>query len=87
MLKFIFRKLLSNKGLNMALITGTIFWIAVFTMLPVFSNGSVNQVLTTGFSEYAKDNNEYPAVIDRSGTISTQKANNIADIMNSVNAK
>ena len=82
MFKFIFRKLLANKGLNLCLITGTIFWIAIFTMLPVFSNGSVNQVLSTSFNDYADETNEFPAVIGRSGTVKMPDAGSAANILN-----
>ncbi len=69
MLHFIFRKLLSNKGLNLCLITGTIFWIAVFTLLPVFNNGSINQILSSDFAKYAEETGEYPAVIGWTNTL------------------
>ena len=71
MLRFIFRKLLSNKGLNLSLITGIIFLVAVFSMLPAFSNGAVNQVLTRSFSDSVLIDDKYPTVVGRSGSSTT----------------
>ena len=71
MLRFVFRKLLSNKGLNLSLITGIIFLVAVFTMLPAFSNGAVNQVLSREFSDSVELDNTYPTVVGRSGSSTT----------------
>lgn len=71
MLRFIFRKLLSNKTMNLCLMTGVVFWIALFTMIPVFSNGAVNRILTASFTDYAEENGKFPAVIGRRSKVSS----------------
>ncbi|SEF98502.1 putative ABC transport system permease protein [Eubacterium ruminantium] len=81
MLRFIFRKLLSNKGLNISLFTGIIFLIAVFSMLPAFSDGAVNQILTREFNDYVEEKNEFPAVVGREAKLSNS---NSADIKNRI---
>ncbi len=66
MLRLVYRKIKNKKWLNLGLLAGISFLAAVFSCHPMFQMGAANQILQTAFFDYAKERNEFPAVIERS---------------------
>lgn len=66
MLRFVYRKIKNEKWLNLCLLAGITLLAAIFSCHPMFEKGAANQILQTAFSDYAKEKNEFPAVIRRS---------------------
>ncbi len=65
MLQFVRQKIKNKKWLNLCLLAGISLLVAVFTCHPMFERGARNQILQTAFEDYAKETNEFPAIIRR----------------------
>lgn len=65
MFRFVIKKIKNKKWLNLCLLAGISFLTAVFACHPMFRAGAGNRILQTAFVDYAKENNEFPAVIAR----------------------
>lgn len=80
MLRFVIEKIKNKKWLNLCLLAGLTLLVAVFSCHPMFANGSDNQLLATAFADYAKENNEFPAIFSRSGGFSSEKSTSTEDV-------
>ncbi len=72
MFTLIRRKLQNRKLLNGCLLLGITLFISIATCTPMFKKGSLNRLIQSKFTDYIEDNNEYPAVIGRSGSCKTK---------------
>lgn len=86
MLRFVLNKIKNKKWLNICLLTGISLLAAVFACHPMLEMGSANKLLQTEFSEYAKDNEEYPAVIFKDGSYDTAEYGSTESIYSSLEA-
>lgn len=68
MLQFVWNKIKNKKWLNLCLLVGITLLIALFVCHPMFEKGASNQVLETGFEDYAREKTEFPAIIGRTGS-------------------
>lgn len=66
MLHFVGQKIKNKRWLNLCLLVGIALLTAVFSCHPMFEKGAGNQIVQTAFTDYAENNNEFPAVIRRS---------------------
>ena len=71
MFKFLSHKLLNKKWLNFCLLLGIVFLVAIVSCNPMFKNGAMDMAISAKFDSYIEDNNEYSAVIGRSGSCAT----------------
>ena len=55
MLQFVWNKIKNKKWLNLCLLVGITLLIALFACHPMFEKGASNQVLETGFEDYARN--------------------------------
>lgn len=67
-LRFVFKKIKNKKWLNFCLLVGISLLVAVFSCHPMFEKGAGNHILQTAFVEFAEEENEFPAIIERSET-------------------
>lgn len=81
MLRFVFCKIKNKKGLNLCLLLGITLFIALFVCHPMFERGAGNQVLRTGFETYAKEQETFPAVMNRSGSYSSKDYSSAKKVM------
>ncbi len=65
LLQFVRQKIKNKKWLNLCLLAGISLLAAVFTCHPMFEEGAGNQLLQTAFVDYAAEEGEFPAIIDR----------------------
>lgn len=87
MLSFVVRKIRNKKWLNLCLLTGIILFTAVFVCHPMFEKGAGNKILQQLFSNYANEQNRYPAVLSyisdsEAGFRSLQEVYDNMDAMN-----
>lgn len=68
MLQFVWNKIKNKKWLNLCLLVGITLLIALFACHPMFEKGASNQVLETGFEDYARNQKEFPAIVGRTGS-------------------
>lgn len=68
MFTLIRRKLQNRKLLNGCLLLGITLFISIAACTPMFKKGSLNRMIQSKFTGYIEENNEYPAVIGRSGS-------------------
>lgn len=68
MLQFVWNKIKNKKWLNLCLLIGIALLIALFVCHPMFEKGADNQVLQRSFVNYAKEKEEFPAIMERNGT-------------------
>ncbi|MGN0342184.1 MAG: ABC transporter permease [Roseburia sp.] len=71
MIQLIYRKIRNKKWMNLCLFTGITLLVAVFSCHPMLEEGSNDRLLATAFQEYAKKNQEFPAVFSRAGSYET----------------
>lgn len=69
MARLIKRKLQNRKCLNGCLLLGITLFIAIAACTPMFKRGSLNKLIQSKFEDYIESNNEYPAVIKRSASV------------------
>lgn len=81
MLRFVFCKIKNKKGLNLCLLLGITLFIALFVCHPMFERGAGNQVLRTGFETYAKEQETFPAVMNRSGSYSSKDYSSAKEVL------
>ena len=86
MLRFVFCKIKNKKGLNLCLLLGITLFIALFVCHPMFERGAGNQVLRTGFETYAKEQETFPAVMNRSGSYSTKDYDSAEKVLKKLQA-
>lgn len=80
MIKFILHKIKNKLWLTVCLVLGLVFLIAAFSCQPMFKEGSLNRLLNQNFVKYIEDNNEYPSVLMRNGTIKLDGKQEIATV-------
>lgn len=80
MLQFVWHKIKNKKWLNMCLFAAISLLTAVFTCHPMLEKGADNQLIYTGFTDYAKAQNEFPAVFERNGTYEGERAESVQKI-------
>ncbi|MCM1158160.1 MAG: hypothetical protein NC300_05625 [Bacteroidales bacterium] len=80
MFTLIQRKLQNKKVLNGCLLLGITLFIAVAACTPMFKKGSLNRLLQSKFITYIEQNNEYPAVVGRSGSCKTKENKDMESI-------
>lgn len=68
MFQFVWSKIKNKKWLNLCLLVGISLLTALFVCHPMFEKGANNQVLEREFLEYAKEKDEYPAIMGRNGS-------------------
>ena len=81
MLHFVFCKIKNKKGLNLCLLMGIALFVALFVCHPMFERGAGNQVLRTGFETYAKEQETFPAVMNRSGSYSSKDYSSAKEVL------
>ena len=86
MLHFVFCKIKNKKGLNLCLLMGIALFVALFVCHPMFERGAGNQVLRTGFETYAKEQETFPAVMNRSGSYSTKDYDSAEKVLKKLQA-
>lgn len=89
MLSFVTKKICNKKWLNLCLFAGIILFTAVFVCHPVFEKGAGNKILQQLFSNYAKDNNRYPAAVSyvSSGETGFHSLQEVYDKMDAMNGE
>lgn len=68
MLQFVWNKIKNKKWLNLCLLVGISFLTALFACHPMFEKGAANQVLQMSFQNFAKEQEEFPAIMSRKET-------------------
>ena len=63
------QKILHKKWMAVSLLIGNILLIAIAVSHPMYQAASRNRMLTDEFTNYMKDNNAYPMLIDVEGLI------------------
>lgn len=63
MFSYVIRKMKNKRWLNLCLLTGIILLTAVFVCHPMFEKGAENKILQQLFSDYAEEQERYPAVL------------------------
>ncbi len=81
MISFIKHKIKNKKWLNSCLLTGVVLLSAFLCIYPMFREGSLNKLLQTLFIEHIEEYEEYPAVISRSDTVSTEDYPSVDEII------
>lgn len=72
MLQFVLQKIKNKKWMNFCLFAGIALLVGVFTCHPIFQQGVGDQLLDSAFVDYAQENAEYPAVLERTGSIANE---------------
>lgn len=80
MLQFVWHKIKNKKWLNMCLFAAISLLTAVFTCHPMLEKGADNLLIQTGFTDYAEEQNEFPAVFERNGTYEGQRAKSVQEL-------
>lgn len=84
MIRFVLRKIQNKKWLTTCLLLGLIFLVAAVSCQPMFKEGSLNKMLLDSFHKTGELQNQYPAVIGRSGAYLTEKRQTVADVMEGI---
>ena len=79
MFQFIQKKLRSKKLLNGCLLLGIICLMAVMSMLPMFAEGALDDVIQYEFNQDTVENNIFSCVIGRNDSINSEKISSMAD--------
>ena len=79
MFQFIQKKLRSKKLLNGCLLLGIICLMAVMSMLPMFAEGALDDVIQYEFNQDTVENNIFSCVIGRNDSINPEKISSMAD--------
>ena len=69
MIQFIFKKIFNNRWLSLSLFIGAVIFIGIMTMLPILRRGALDKLLLSGFEDYAKTYDVFPAVLEKSGKL------------------
>lgn len=77
MLQFVWHKIKNKKWLNMCLFAAISLLTAVFTCHPMLEAGADDLLIRSGFTDYAKEQNAFPAVFERSGTYEGARAESV----------
>lgn len=67
MLHIVLQKIKNQKWLNLCLFMGIIMITAMFSCHPMLEKGAGSGILQRAFSDYAKESQKYPAVLQRHG--------------------
>lgn len=86
MLRFIQHKIMNKKWLNGCLIIGTLLLTAVFSCVPCFKSGSLDQMLYMEFQNAGEEKNEFPAVLSRSGGAVIEESGSVKAINDKIDA-
>ncbi len=86
MLRFVFKKIKNKKWLNLCLFAGISLLVAIFSCHPMFEMGAVNQILQTAFTDYAEEEKEYPAVIERNENYDFFEETHVQTLLNRMDA-
>ncbi len=73
MIQFILKKILNNRWLSLSLFIGAVIFIGIMTMLPILRRGALDKLVLSGFEDYAKSTDTFPAVIAKSGSTGNAK--------------
>lgn len=82
MFQFAIHKIWNKKWLNLGLLTGIVLLVTFFACHPMLQDGAGSRLLQSSFVQYAKDSNEYPAVMSRSGVLSISDVDSIQAVIN-----
>ena len=63
MFSYVIRKMRNKRWLNLCLLAGIILFTAVFACHPMFEKGAENKILQQLFTDYAEEQERYPAVL------------------------
>jgi putative ABC transport system permease protein len=63
MLSFLFHRIKNNVLLYLFLLSGCILAVAIFSSIPMYSNGILQQVLTKSMENSQKESNEFPNML------------------------
>ncbi|WP_173471795.1 ABC transporter permease [Eubacterium ruminantium] len=77
MLQIIRKKLRSKKLLNGCLFFGIVILIAVFSVIPMFESGALDNVFEYKFEDYSEENSNFPSTISRWDTYKGDENQNI----------
>lgn len=80
MLQFISKKLKNQKLLNGCLFFGIVILIAMFSLIPMFERGALDDVIIYNFETKGVEEARFPATIQTSGKIYTKEAKSIAEV-------
>ena len=69
MIQFIFKKIFNNRWLSLSLFIGAVIFIGIMTMLPILRRCALDKLLLSGFEDYAKTYDVFPAVLEKSGKL------------------
>lgn len=72
MLEFVWNKIRNKKWLNICLLMGISLLVALFACHPMFEEGANTQVLDNLFLTYAKEQKEFPSIMERTGKCDTK---------------
>lgn len=86
MLQFAWNKIKNKKWLNLCLLIGISLLTALFICHPMFEKGADNQVLQRGFTNYAQENREFPAIMERTGTCEVKEYKDVEAICERMDA-
>ena len=67
MFHLMLQKVLHKKWMAISLLIGNILLVAIAVSHPMYQDASRNRMLTDEFTNYMKDNNSYPMLIDTNG--------------------
>ena len=81
MIRFIKHKIQNKKWLNCCLFIGVALLSAFLCIYPMFREGSLNKLIQTLFTDYIEENQEYPAVIERSDKLTSDEYGSVDDII------
>ena len=88
MFHLMLQKVLHKKWMAISLLIGNILLVAIAVSHPMYQDASRNRMLTDEFTNYMKDNNAYPMMIDVNGLIRKQngleETERIRDFANTV---
>lgn len=79
------RKLQNKKCLNGCLLLGIVLFISIMACTPMFKRGSLDKLLQSKFISYIEENNEYPTVLSRSGSLKTKDSKTMKAIEEEIN--
>ena len=91
MFHLMLQKVLHKKWMAISLLIGNILLVAIAVSHPMYQDASRNRMLTDEFTNYMKDNNAYPMMIDVNGLIRKQngleETERVRDFANTVAEK
>lgn len=86
MITFLLHKIHNKRWLNLCLFVGMLLLVAVFSCHPMLINGYGDQLLASGFAEYEKEQDAFPAVFQRNCSYSVEEGMNSSQIFSRLDA-